>query len=399
MVQNAFQVSPLGDGRGGCFFTYLAPIMLNYYMKGFAVSILFFALTGSLSAQEGDTLYFKDGKTMEGKKAMVKACAAVFKSELGEYNVSMNGQGMCTCLFEGLASKMTYSEFMKNITNSDFIEGISKDEKSPYRKMMLGCIISNMGSSGDDEAPKKSDKGKSDNDLIAKPKTTEKKDEDLTQIMVEACESMMATKSEGKDLGIDPHKFCTCAMEKLVAKGFKNLDKLSDLRDPNSPFFNETIVPCMNEAMGTPADKTTVTKINAADIIGKNAKEEIPITKLGKISRVKVKIGTLEKIFIIDSGASDVLISSDFERDLIFDGAISKKDYVGDKEYTIANGETIMARVYKVNGLKIGGYTINNVTVGAMDKNDISFLLGKTVLDKFSHWSINNETSKLILER
>ncbi len=367
----------------------------SFFSRKVLLLLAAFLFTVSAFAQS-DTLYFKDGRTMQGKMAMVKACATAFKKEAGDLDgVSFDGNGVCSCFFEGMAAQMTYKEFMKSLDDEKFMEGIQKDEKSPLYSLMLNCVLSNMSSTD------KKGKGKSDGDRsIAKKdsdtKPTNKEEEkNLYEIMIKACTDALDKESSFKTLGIDGEKYCRCAIEKIQAKNM-SIDKLFELQDPNSPMFNEIVTPCINDAMA--AVNATETK-NPDDIRGAVTRDEIPISKLGNVSRVKVKIGSIEKLFIIDSGANDVMISSDFERDLIFDGVVSKKDYLSDKTYALANGEEVTCRRFKLNDMQLGGFTVSNVTVAVIEKKDITFLLGKSLLDKFTHWSINNQSSKLILEK
>lgn len=333
---------------------------------------------------------------MQGKKAMVEACATAFKKEASDVDgVNFDGNGVCSCFFEGMAAQMTYKQFMKSLEDEKFIEGIQKDEKNPLYSLMLNCVISNMSTDGNEEQTKSDgdrSKGKKDSDAKSKSK---EEDKDLYEIMIKACTDALDKESSFKTLGIDGEKYCRCAIEKIQAKNM-SIDKLFELQDPNSPMFNEIVTPCINDAMAAvnPAEAK-----NPDDIRSTVSRDEIPISKLANVYRVKVKIGTTEKLFIIDSGASDVMISSDYERDLIFDGVVSKKDYLSDKTYAMANGEEVSCRRFKLNGMQLGGFTVNNVTVAVIEKKDVTFLLGKSVLDKFTHWSINNQSSKLILEK
>lgn len=328
---------------------------------------------------------------------MVGACATAFDKEAAEVDgMKFNGTGICSCFFEGMAAQMTRKEFFKALDDEKFLDKIQKDEKSPFYSLMFSCVLSNM-STGDDSNSKKSsdaDQTKAKKDGDAKSKTANG-DKDLYQTMVTACTEALAKDGSFKTLGIDGDMYCRCAIDKIQEKNL-SVDKLFELQDPNSPLLNEIVTPCINEAM---KGGGAIEEKNPNDIQGSISKDEIPVSKIGSVSRVKVKIGNAEKLFIIDSGASVVMIGSDFERDLIFDGVIAKKDYLSDKTYQMANGEELTCRRFNLNGLQLGGFTVNNVTVAVIDKKDVSFLLGKSLLDKFTHWSINNQTSKLILEK
>ncbi len=67
---------------------------------------------------------------MQGKNAMVKACATAFKKEASDVDsVSFDGNSVCSCFFEGMAAQMTYKQFINPLEDEKFIEGIQKDER------------------------------------------------------------------------------------------------------------------------------------------------------------------------------------------------------------------------------------------------------------------------------
>jgi hypothetical protein len=48
--------------------------------------------------------------------------------------------------------------------------------------------------------------------------------------------------------------------------------------------------------------------------------------------------------------------------------------------------------------LQIGGFTIDNVILAVTEKGK-RIIAGKTILNKFKSWSLNNSESKLVLSR
>jgi predicted aspartyl protease len=94
-----------------------------------------------------------------------------------------------------------------------------------------------------------------------------------------------------------------------------------------------------------------------------------------------------------------VFITSDFERDLLLEGLIKKSDYLSARLYRMADGSQVECRRLKLNNIKIGGFAINNVIVAITEKSNGMLLLGKSLLDKFSDWKIDNQKEQLILTR
>ena len=89
-----------------------------------------------------------------------------------------------------------------------------------------------------------------------------------------------------------------------------------------------------------------------------------------------------------------MLINQALERKLINDNILKKEHYLTPALYRIADGSIIEQRRLIIPSVTIGDFTIENVhaSVGA---GNVPLLLGKSVLDKFSKWSINNLTLSL----
>jgi len=123
-------------------------------------------------------------------------------------------------------------------------------------------------------------------------------------------------------------------------------------------------------------------------------KGSIQLMKLGGVYFIPVSIGNITDNFVLDSGASDVLISVEMEKRLIQNGIIKKVDYLENGLYKVANGNIVECRRLIIPKLKIGDFTIENVPA-SVGIGQSPLLLGKSVLDKFSKWSINNLTQTL----
>nr|WP_299035677.1 retropepsin-like aspartic protease [uncultured Tenacibaculum sp.] len=133
------------------------------------------------------------------------------------------------------------------------------------------------------------------------------------------------------------------------------------------------------------------------NIESKQNSDEIKLSSQNGVYHININIGGVFKKFILDSGASDVLISKEFEKELIKKRIIKKEDYLTSGLYRIADGSIIKCRRLILNELKIGGFRLKNVRVTVNSSN--TMLLGKSVLDKFKNWSINNLKKTLILEK
>ena len=79
---------------------------------------------------------------------------------------------------------------------------------------------------------------------------------------------------------------------------------------------------------------------------------------------------------------------------LMSNGTIKKENYLTPALYRVADGRIIEQRRLIIPHLTIGNFTVENVHA-AVGVGTVPLLLGKSVLDKFSKWSINNLTSTL----
>ncbi|WP_296148344.1 retroviral-like aspartic protease family protein [uncultured Flavobacterium sp.] len=133
-------------------------------------------------------------------------------------------------------------------------------------------------------------------------------------------------------------------------------------------------------------------------ILGKNTIQKVKLEKNGGVYKLNVKISELPVNFILDSGASSVSISSTIEKKLASLGAIKKTDYIQPALYKLADGSIIKCRRLFLKNITIGNFTVKNV-LACVGESNSPLLLGKSFLDSFSKWSIDNSRQELILEK
>ena len=103
----------------------------------------------------------------------------------------------------------------------------------------------------------------------------------------------------------------------------------------------------------------------------------------------------MTKYYLFDTGASDLIINRDTERELLLNGVLKKENYLNKTEYTLANNQTVKAQKVKLDNIIIGDYTLNNVIIAIIDEG--SLLCGKSFIDKFKKWEIDKQNNVLIL--
>ena len=161
--------------------------------------------------------------------------------------------------------------------------------------------------------------------------------------------------------------------------------------DENSDAFNEIVMACLSEVLQVDENYNLNSTISGGGVLSL-----VPLTNyFGNGYKVKIKIGGEEKYFLLDTGASDIIIDRDFERELLLNGVLSRKDYVGKADYIMANNKVVKADLVKIKEIEIGDYIINDVVIGIID--DGALLCGISFLDLFKKWEIDKDSNSLIL--
>lgn len=131
------------------------------------------------------------------------------------------------------------------------------------------------------------------------------------------------------------------------------------------------------------------------NVVGRS---EIRLQRDSGVLTIPVRINDAMTLdFTIDSGASDVSISSDVVRRLMRTGALTKSDFLGKKDYELADGSTVTAETFRIRVLRVGNREIRNV-MGSVAGPGAGLLLGQTFLSRFKSWSIDNQRQVLVLE-
>lgn len=107
--------------------------------------------------------------------------------------------------------------------------------------------------------------------------------------------------------------------------------------------------------------------------------------------------GAITLRFVVDSGASDVVIPSDVARTLMRMGKLSPADYRGYGEAVLADGSHVTAQRVVLHSLSVGGHEVRDVVASITDARG-SLLLGQTFLRRFKTWSIDNRRHVLVLQ-
>lgn len=124
--------------------------------------------------------------------------------------------------------------------------------------------------------------------------------------------------------------------------------------------------------------------------------DAIKLEKRNNVYYIDISVNGMNEKFILDTGASEVTLNEELERDLISKNLLKKDDYISPGLYRIADGSIVSNRRLIISKLKIGKFIVENVKANVA-KSNAPLLLGKSLLDKFSKWSIDNQKMSLQL--
>jgi clan AA aspartic protease (TIGR02281 family) len=106
--------------------------------------------------------------------------------------------------------------------------------------------------------------------------------------------------------------------------------------------------------------------------------------------------GTITIDFVLDSGASDVLIPADVFSTLVRTGTLSEKDLIGKGTATLADGSEVTTYSFVLRELKVGTHVVTDVTA-SIGPAASTPLLGQSYLSKFKSWTLDNNRHVLII--
>ncbi len=109
----------------------------------------------------------------------------------------------------------------------------------------------------------------------------------------------------------------------------------------------------------------------------------------GGVCYVIVKINGVDMEVIIDTGASDVVISSIEALFLLKQGKLTEDDIIGTSYYKIANGTISAGTVIRLKSVQIGDRILTDVRATVVDNMEAPLLLGQSALDRFNTVSID----------
>lgn len=125
--------------------------------------------------------------------------------------------------------------------------------------------------------------------------------------------------------------------------------------------------------------------------------EEVQIERRGNTYRVPVRINeTITLPFVLDTGATDLVIPADVALTLIRAGALRSADFIGKKPYYLANGSEQIGERVIIREVRVGAHKVTNVTA-IINPPESELLLGQSFLSKFGAVTLDYKRLVLVL--
>jgi hypothetical protein len=147
------------------------------------------------------------------------------------------------------------------------------------------------------------------------------------------------------------------------------------------------------------SDITLKTTIDKTQNVTKSDKIifSFPLIKIGSSYLIKVRFGNLIKTYILDSGASDMTLDDETYQHLKITNQLKISNNLTSQEYILADGSKVEYKRIKIPTFSIGDINVNNINAVLVEDGK-PLLLGKSFLDSFKSWKVDNKNNALIVE-
>lgn len=329
--------------------------------------IFFILFIGKSFAQQGGSVHTTDGDLLGSKKQIINRCLSSLQTN--ESNTA--AMQICNCQVYLLDYRYTSSQvirYQKKYKDSGISRLIKEDPT--FDAELEDCI------------------GKKNYTSFLKLPTS-------AQRFKDSCNASLKRSLIEKYDSAVVEKYCGCAINTIKEKKLTEKE-FNDMFDPNSLLYNEVMYNCGGPVINTEAKEWK--KGNETSVKGIVAVDTIKMIAIDGMQKLKLKLGNYTKVGMLDCGATDILIPETFLKDLLKDSLIEEKNYLGKGKYELANGSIIECKRYLVNNLVVGKFNISDIVIAAVDKS-ITILVGRSLLNKFRRWNVDNEKNWLILEK
>ncbi len=313
------------------------------------------------------SIHTKDGLPILNKRALVNNCLNSLHKDRND-SVAL---AICDCQVSKLDRRFTTKQYRQH-TSAGIVDVSALIHEDSSLQQQINDCYTNSG------------------------KTILMQAEGFEDEFISDCKKNIRANSKKKLDESRVAKFCQCQLQMVKTKKLTDAD-MATLSNPNSLLFFETMYTCGDPFKDKDESNSQWSETSAQDITGPLS-DTVPVLNLDGMTYVKVKTGSLYQFWLFDTGASDLLINNSMEARLKEEGMITNDSYLGIGEYEMANGMIDTCRRYKINNVRFGKYLLNNIVIAVTDKGK-RIIVGKALLNKFSHWSIDNQKACLVLSK
>lgn len=331
----------------------------------------------SSNAQE---LLTRDSMSLGSRSAFIEGCVEGAEEEIiNMKGLQINAKRYCNCVADELIPRIHSFELMAALQENDFESLLMKDDNM---SIILNCLKGNY---------------QIDDDFTyVENRHSEISRKFAVSYCIKTIKDSLEMTGMFTDEGIK--SYCECAVDKLYEVEGMTYKDLKNIEDESSMAFNEIALPCYN-ALFFGAELELDSEMEDMDTIAViKDTTRIPLVDYGSGYKIKINIDGEIRYFLFDTGASDLIINNDLERELLLNGTLTRDDYINETaEYEMANNEIVNARVVMLDHVTIGDFYVDRVEAAIIDKG--SLLCGKSFLDNFKRWEIDTDKKELILYR
>jgi len=190
------------------------------------------------------------------------------------------------------------------------------------------------------------------------------------------------------DAGNPMGQFLLGMCHELGAGVPKNLPEATRLYKLSAAQGNTSAVNALNRLAGKIAPSAPAVSVTTLSV---------PLQRAGGVFTVPaVMNGAVSANFIVDSGASDVVVPEGAVQMLRNSGQLADSDFTGVQNVKIANGAVVQAKTFILRSLSVRGRLLEHVKASVAPPGSVP-LLGQSFLEHFTSWSIDNERHMLLL--
>lgn len=337
------------------------------FFKQFFLSLAFIYFLSSQVFAQRDFIYTKEGKPVLVRSDLINNCLRSLNTD----RANKSAVTICECQIRMLNRHFTNKQYRSvTVNNVVDVSRLFKLDSTIEKEVQLCYTSSNQ--------------------------TILLSAQGFAKEMIEKCRDNILLKNKK---AMDKNKvaaFCSCQLELIKDK--KITDKEMDaINDPNSILFYQVMATCGDPFSDEDEFKSEWTITSGKDVSGPQT-DTVSMLALNGMHYVKLKVGSVVYFWLLDTGASDMLITKEMEQVLMNDKILSQNNYLGTGAYEMANGEIDTCRKYKIDNILIGHHSIGNLVVAVSDKAR-RVIAGKSLLNKFTNWMIDNRQNILILNK